>query len=206
MATFPLVNIQDSLGPLVRLSLVHHDIPVHGVFEVIEESSGEQFVAIATPVADEKGDRDALLRIFTALNGESFSTFYLRLHVLVLSLTELREIRRVLKKGTTEAYLPKLGHLGEVTVRPTEDPGQMFRPGTFRFSVSGNSVVQMIFAPMDGRSKPKGRNFANLEQAKEFLRVLKIAIPAELSALTRSGSVSMVVTPSLEDLYSQGLI
>jgi len=206
MATFPLVNIQDSLGPLVRLSLVRHDIAVQSVFEVIDESSGEQFVAIATPVAEEKGDREASLRIFTALNDESFATAYLRLHILVLSDKDLREIRRVLKKGMTEAYLPQLGHLGEVVVRPTEDPRQMLRPGTFRFSMNGNSIVSMIFAPMDGRSKPKGRIFANIEEAKKFLKDLKIAIPSELNSLSRSGAVSMVVTLSLEDLYSQSLI
>jgi hypothetical protein len=208
MATYPLVGLQNDLGPLVKLSLLHHNVPVTAIFDVLEEGTNERFLAVATPLVEQQGLRAAYMKIFTALERETFSTnTFLRLHTLVLSSDELQAIRHKLKGGVAEASLPKLAHLNEVVVHPTEDPKNISRSGMLHISPCSNGAFLLSFGPLGSHGGAmKSRTVSNFDQLKEILRSFKVGSSSELHDLKESLTVSILVTSSLENLYKQGLI
>jgi hypothetical protein len=205
MATYPLVNAQSELGPLVKLSLRRHDISATAVFDVFEEATREQFLAVATPLVDERGAREAYRKFFTALKDETFSTSFLRLHTLVLSTEDLSSIRQVLKKGMSEASLDRLANLNEVIVRPTEEPKNISKTGMLHVVATADGSYLLSFGAIGSGGAIKSRTVNNFDQLKAILRSFNINL-SQIQRIKESHSESRVVTTSLENIYTQGLI
>ena len=207
MASTSLVIAPDDTGPLLRLSLIRHGIPTDDVFEVIEDLTGERYFAVATPIADEMGFREAYFRIFTALGDETFAALpFLRLHTIAISHEELLSIRRGLKKNAAETILPNLLQLGEVIVRPTVDPKAVIKPGFLVVSRLTSGAFEARFNSMDRHLGGKKRTFESLESVKEFLESLGVEPPEGLTKLVPSHSTPIMIGTSLAKLYHQDLI
>ncbi len=206
MATYPLVGVQNDLGPLIKLSLEYHHIlvtAVFDVFDVFDETQNGRFVAVATPLVEQLGPQKAYVKIFTALEDETFSTkTFLRLHTLVLSSDEFQAIRRGLKGGVTEVSLPKLAHLNDVIVHPIEDPKNVVKSGILHVTPSSDGTFLLTFGSLGASGVMKPRTISNFDRLKEVLQSFRI----DINGLNKSCSFSVVGTSSLENLYRQGLV
>jgi hypothetical protein len=208
MASYPLVAVQDDLGALVELSLCHHHVPLTAVFDVFEELTRERFFAVSTPLLDERGAREAYFKIFTAFQDETFSTqTFLRLHTLVISQEELQEIRQRLRRGSREANLFKLAHLCEVTVRPIGEPKSIMKSGMLHINLQPDGAFRILFMSLDGQAgHAKPRILRSMERVTAALERLNANGLSELDSLRQTGHASILAMPSLESLYTEGLI
>jgi len=208
MASLPLVGVQDDLAALVRLSLEHHHVPLTAIFEVFEELTTWRYFAVATPLLEEKGIRAAYFKIFTALEEETFATqTYLRLHTIVITDDELAEVRRTLRKGIPEGTLSKLAHLGEVVIRPIEDPTRLTKPGMIHTSRNSDGSFRVIFAPLEGASgSTKPKTVADMDHLKRTLHGLDALNQSTIDEVTKLGHASQFAQPTLKALYLQGLV
>jgi hypothetical protein len=129
---------------------------------------------------------------------------------LVLSAEELKEIRRLLKKGMTEAIVPSLAHLREVIVRPVEEAKDIQKSGMLHIvkQRDGSLVVTFgDFGKAGGVMKPLHlQNLDSLQSVLSALRVRGALINDALSDLQKSRHASLPIMCSLEALYAQGLI
>jgi hypothetical protein len=211
MATYPLVGLGDDLASLVKTSLRHHNVPVSAVFDVLEPAYENRFVAVATPVVDTEGMRGAYIKVFTALEDETFAAKgFLRLHTLVLSPEEYKEIRRVLKKGMTEAEVSRIVHLDNVIVRPVDDAKDIQKSGFLHIipSKSGSCLLTFgSFGTAAGAMKPHliSDNDA-LKSALLDLNVRGVQAEEIVSDLKKTRTSSIPISCSLENLYRLGLV
>jgi hypothetical protein len=205
-----MVGFRNDLGPLVRLSLESHGIPVTAVFDVLEEPTEMRFLAVVTPIAESQGLRVALFKIYTALENETFaSQSFLRLNTLVLTEADFREIRRVMKKGISMAALPKLAHLVDVVIHATDDPKTIQKTGMLHLVPSREGSFQLSFGDLSQGGAMKPRQLHGLGALESTLAALGVGSTYARDAiedLRRGESASLVISCSLEALYKQGLI
>jgi hypothetical protein len=210
MATFALVGLRDDLGPLIKLSLETHGIPVSAIFNVFEESTHSRFFAIFTPLEEKQGLRVAYFKIFTALEDETFATkTFLRLHIIVLSGEELKEIRRVMKGGVTEAHLPKLAHLTEVTMQTVDDPKTIIKTGMLHLALNRDGALLASFGEMGRDGAMKTTRLPSIYALDALFTALGVGntyAQEASSDLQRDKHASTLVSCSLDVLYRQGLI
>jgi hypothetical protein len=205
-----MVGFRNDLGPLVKLSLESHNIPVTAIFDVFEETTEARFLAIVTPLVETQGLRAVLFKIYTALEGESFATqSFLRLNTLVLAEADYREIRRVMKKGISTASLPRLAHLTDVTIHATDDPKTIQKTGMLHVVPSRDGSLHLSFGDINQSGAIKAKRLPNLNALEPALAVLSVGSSYAEDAivdLKRGKPVSLLISCSLEALYKQGLI
>ena len=203
MATFPLVGLRDDLGPLIKLSLEAHGVPVTAIFSVFEEGTESQFFAVFTPLTETQNLRVAYFKIFTALEHETFAPeSFLQLHTIVLPSDELKEIRRVMKNGASQANLPKLAHLRDVVLQAVVDPKTIDKTGLLQIAAGKDDSYLLTFASLDGSHKRRKVNSSH--ELDKVLAALGVKIAR--APLKNFPSTSIAVTCTLETLYRQGLV
>ena len=106
-----------------------------------------------------------------------------------------------------EATLPKLAHLGEVIVRPVEDPARTTKTGMIHLSRTHNGSYQELFASLDGVfSHAKPRIVPDLDALNQSLHELGAFDQSAIEDLLKSGHSSQFARPTLKALYLQGLV